>query len=191
MGQYIRGDLRVKLQLSLVKREQGFMTFQIYIVLLKQMWENDWHDFHHDGYRVQWTAALQLFVCTSSRIGEILESSARPGTGDGLRYRVREALVSGRPRALALTARQDIVLLVRWREGKAEIMMVVCRQHTKGMTNTSHKRYVTPSTSGPRLTAVARQTPSPDLRGCPHPRLQRSGLPARHRPRERCRQGSR
>ena len=190
VGQYIQGDLRDKLQLSLVKREQGFMTIQIYIVLLKQMWENDWHDYHHDGYRVQWTAALQLFVYTSSRIGEILESAARPGTGDGLRYRVRAALVSGHPGALGLTTRQDILLLVRWRDGEPEIMMAVCRQHTKGMTNTSHKRYVTLPTSGPpadgsrgagpdtRCTRMPPCSPSTQWPSC-----------SRHRPCERCPQG--
>ncbi len=45
-------------------------------------------------------------------------------------------------------------------------------QSTKGMTNTSHKRYVTLSTSGPLLTPVARQAPSPNVRGCPYSRFQ-------------------
>lgn len=37
---------------------------------------------------------------------------------------------------------KDITFIVRLHEGEPEMMITVCRQHAKGMTNTSHRRYV-------------------------------------------------
>ena len=159
--QYIQGQLKTKLGLSLAKREQNYLTVHIFHVLLRQMWENDWHEYRHDGYRVLWTAEFQLFMYTSSRTGELVESSARPGTGDGLRYRVRLSSSLLTPLSVETDSQKDIAFVVRLHEGEPEMMITVCRQHAKGMTNTSHRRYVTsPKLDFLSLIAVVRQAPS-------------------------------
>jgi len=64
------------------------MTLENYMYLERQLWENDWHDYTHEAYRVFLSSKIKKHVFTSARLGEISESSARRGTGEGLRYKV-------------------------------------------------------------------------------------------------------
>ncbi len=52
------------------------------------VWEKDWHEFDHEGARVGFSAKMNFFCFSSARLGELTESSAKAGTGKGLRYRV-------------------------------------------------------------------------------------------------------
>ena len=78
----------MKIALSTAQRERQYYTLRDYVTVQRQRWENDWHDYVHDMCRVLDTAAEQLFVYSSARIGELFESSVRVGTGKGLCYRV-------------------------------------------------------------------------------------------------------
>ena len=78
----------MKIGLSNAQREPHFLTLKNYIVLVKQIWQNDWHEYNHEGYRADFSCKMNLFCFSSARIGELCESSARAGTGAGLRYGV-------------------------------------------------------------------------------------------------------
>ncbi|OCK73076.1 hypothetical protein K432DRAFT_365291 [Lepidopterella palustris CBS 459.81] len=85
---YINGDLKDEIGLNNEHREHGFLTLRNYEILLKFLWLNDWHDYKHDGVRVRNTAAMHLYAYSSGRIGELVESTSRAGSGTGLHYRV-------------------------------------------------------------------------------------------------------
>lgn len=88
--QYIRGPLKEKIGLSDLKRPKTYMTIENFMYMERQLWQNDGHEYLHDGYRVLISAKLKCHVFTSARVGEISEGSSRAGTGKGLLYRVRE-----------------------------------------------------------------------------------------------------
>jgi hypothetical protein len=77
-----------KVGLSTAHGEQHYLTFKKYYILVKTIWECDWHDYEHGASRVGFSAKLNCFCFSSARLGELTESLARIATGKGLRYRV-------------------------------------------------------------------------------------------------------
>ncbi|KAH0542349.1 hypothetical protein FGG08_003287 [Glutinoglossum americanum] len=119
---YIQGHLQKKLALPATQRQPHYLTTKVFVILLKQLWQNDWYEYHHESSRVRFTAALQLCCYTSGRIGEFFESSVRPGSNLGLYYK-------------------DITFVIRWdNDRKPEIVVKILRNYAKGMTNTPLKR---------------------------------------------------
>ena len=55
-----------------------------------QLWFKDWYSYKKPGTRVKVWVKIQDAAFTPSRIGELLESSCRPGTGRGLHYKVSD-----------------------------------------------------------------------------------------------------
>ncbi|KAJ7648133.1 hypothetical protein FB45DRAFT_1102841 [Roridomyces roridus] len=84
---YIQGELQRELELPLRKRVRRFAAVPHFIRLGTQLWANDWATFGRSGDRVDFWAELQLYAFTSGRVGEYIESTARAGSGRGLRYR--------------------------------------------------------------------------------------------------------
>jgi hypothetical protein len=69
-------------------RPRTYLTLENYMYMERQLWQDDGHEYIHDGYRVFISAKLKCHVFTSARVGEISEGSTRRGTGKGLRYKV-------------------------------------------------------------------------------------------------------
>jgi len=88
-SKYIKGPLRVEIDLSTAHRVRHYLTLKKYCILAFAIWENDWHEFDHESSRVGFSAKMNIYCYSSARIGEVVESSARRNTGKGLRYRVR------------------------------------------------------------------------------------------------------
>ncbi|KAF9645059.1 hypothetical protein BDM02DRAFT_3190050 [Thelephora ganbajun] len=84
--QYIMGELQQKMQLPLRKRVRRFAAVPHFIRLGTQLWGRDWATYGRPGDRVDLWAEIQLNVFTSARVGEYIESTARAGSGRGLRY---------------------------------------------------------------------------------------------------------
>jgi hypothetical protein len=57
------------------------------------MWAMDWYIYETPKTRVSDWADFLVMVCSSSRIGEYIESSARQNSGRGLYYKVRASNV--------------------------------------------------------------------------------------------------
>lgn len=54
----------------------------------RQLWQNDWHGYVHEVYRVFLSTKLKCHVFTPAGLGKISEGSTRRGTSNGLRYKV-------------------------------------------------------------------------------------------------------
>jgi hypothetical protein len=94
--QYIDGPLRQELELRDSKRPRRFAGKKRMLDLGKLLWLEDWHEYRSHTMRLDdWCLALD-YSYTSSRIGEILESTAREGSGRGLCYRVSPAIPQGK-----------------------------------------------------------------------------------------------
>jgi hypothetical protein len=70
------------------KRPRRFGTKNHFLHLGRQLWGNDWVEYKKPAIRVYDWASFMAIVCSSSRIGEYIESSCRSGSGRGLYYKV-------------------------------------------------------------------------------------------------------
>lgn len=80
--------MKRKLDLSDARRPKTYLTLENYMYMERQLWQDDWHEYVHEAYRVFISAKLKCHVFTPARLGEISEGSTRKGTGNGLRYKV-------------------------------------------------------------------------------------------------------
>ena len=96
-----------------------------------QLWQNDWHDFLHERYRVQLHFAILLHCFTSARVGEYYESTAKRGSGRGLTYRVSSTIDQ---QGLMLREVQDTEVWMMWRGSGRDPQLVinVDRNNVKG-----------------------------------------------------------
>ncbi|KAL5902909.1 hypothetical protein ACKVWE_011457, partial [Pyricularia oryzae] len=115
------GPLKEKIGLSDLKRPKTYMTIENFMYMERQLWQNDGHEYLHDGYRVLISAKLKCHVFTSARVGEISEGSSRAGTGKGLLYRHTE-------------------MLVAWKDGQPELRYSFKREFAKRMHNKEDQR---------------------------------------------------
>ncbi|KAI0534969.1 hypothetical protein GGR58DRAFT_515723 [Xylaria digitata] len=111
---YIKGPLKKKLGLSTAMRPRTYLTLENHMYMERQLWQNDGHEYVHDGSRVLISGKLKCHVFTSARVGEISEGESRRGTGKGLRYK-------------------DKVMLVAWKDGEPELRWSLKREFAKGM----------------------------------------------------------
>ena len=86
--QFIKDPLRKELGMAHRKRIRSYGTTNHFIHLGTQLWEKDWQIYDKSRVRVDTWAKIQLYVFTSARVGEYIESTCRAGSGRGLRYRV-------------------------------------------------------------------------------------------------------
>ncbi|KAK0612550.1 hypothetical protein B0T17DRAFT_499912, partial [Bombardia bombarda] len=113
---YIKGPLKKKLGLSTATQPKTYLTLENHMYMERQLWQNDGHEYVHDGSRVLISGKLKCHVFTSARVGEISEGESRRGTGKGLRYK-------------------DTVILVAWKDGEPELRWSLKREFAKGMHN--------------------------------------------------------
>ncbi|OJD27268.1 hypothetical protein ACJ73_01337 [Blastomyces percursus] len=66
------------------KRKRKYATKHHCVHLGRQLWEADWHEYKTPGRRVRLWGQTLGYAFSSSRQGEILESSARPDSGRGV-----------------------------------------------------------------------------------------------------------
>ncbi|PGH00186.1 hypothetical protein AJ79_08291 [Helicocarpus griseus UAMH5409] len=66
------------------KRKRKYATKHHCVHLGRQLWEADWHEYKTPGRRVRLWGQTLGYAFSSSREGEILESSARPDSGRGV-----------------------------------------------------------------------------------------------------------
>ncbi|KAK3169331.1 hypothetical protein OEA41_008714 [Lepraria neglecta] len=119
---FIKTPLREELGLAHRKRLRCYGTTNHFIHLGTQLWEKDWQIYDKPRIRVDTWAKIQLYVFTSARVGEYIESTCRAGSGRGLYYR-------------------DMTFGVfRNEHGKAEFAIQVVRD-AKNMTLTPEKRF--------------------------------------------------
>lgn len=77
------------MNLARQKRARKFGTLLHFVYLGTQLWKYDWHRYDSPKDRLDLWDGIMLNVFTSARVGEYIESTAREGSGRGLRYRVR------------------------------------------------------------------------------------------------------
>jgi len=77
MRKYIEGDLAEELGLKDLQREQAFLTIENYVKLHELLWFNDYHDYVHDGYRVDNANLLNTHCFTSARLKELCRAKYR------------------------------------------------------------------------------------------------------------------
>ena len=88
VAQFIKDPLRKELGMAHRKRIRSYGTTNHFIYLGTQLWEKDWQIYDKPRVRVDTWAKIQLYVFTSARVGEYIESTCRAGSGRGLHYRV-------------------------------------------------------------------------------------------------------
>lgn len=86
--QFIKIPLRDELGLALRKLLRCYGTTNHFIHLGRQLWEKDWQIYDKPRIRVDTWAKIQLYVFTSARVGEYIESTCGVDSGRGLYYRV-------------------------------------------------------------------------------------------------------
>jgi hypothetical protein len=70
------------------KRERRYGAMVHFKHLGTQLWRCDWNVYSKPGIRLDLWGEIQANVFSSSRVGEYIESTCRPGSGRGLYYRV-------------------------------------------------------------------------------------------------------
>ena len=88
MFQFINDDLQKKLNLPRYKRARKYAAMPHLVYLAKLLWGYDWHRYSSPRDRLDLWDGILLNVFTSARVGEYIESTAREGSGRGLRYNV-------------------------------------------------------------------------------------------------------
>ena len=76
------------MNLARQKRARKFGTMIHFVYLGTLLWKYDWHRYDSPKDRLNLWDGIMLNVFTSARVGEYIESTAREGSGRGLRYKV-------------------------------------------------------------------------------------------------------
>ncbi|KAK0621131.1 hypothetical protein B0T17DRAFT_276620 [Bombardia bombarda] len=87
MRNFIIFDLPKLIGVAKSKRARRFGTKNHFVHLGRQLWENDWVEYQSPATRVYDWAQFLAMVCSSSRIGEYIESSCRAGSDRGMYYK--------------------------------------------------------------------------------------------------------
>lgn len=103
------GDQDNSVQLSVKSRPKRNLTLEDFRICVSQLWQNDWHDYHHERSRIGLHLLLLLHCNTSARRAEF-ESN--------LRY-------------------EDVAINVVWRnkEDEPQIVIDFIRSNAKGLQN--------------------------------------------------------
>jgi len=86
-AQFIYGDLKEELGSLGEKRPRRYPNKNHLLLYARQYWAADWFIYKKPGTRVDDWGLFLANTFTTSRIGEYIESTARPGTERGLYYK--------------------------------------------------------------------------------------------------------
>lgn len=75
----IEGPLKRKIGLSTAKRAPKYLTIENYVHMEEQLWLRDYHNYIHEGSRVDCSALLKMHCYTSSRLQEVCMSKYKVG----------------------------------------------------------------------------------------------------------------
>jgi hypothetical protein len=64
-------ELAERLGLSSEKKDKPFFTKPLYLRLYSRMWTQDFHDYRHEGSRVDASTLLNTHCYTSARLSEL------------------------------------------------------------------------------------------------------------------------
>ena len=68
---YIQGELADELGLKSLRKEQTFLTIENFVKLHQFLWFEDFHDYVHEGYRVDDANLLNTHCFSSTRVAEL------------------------------------------------------------------------------------------------------------------------
>lgn len=88
MSKWIKGELRIELNLPRRKLKRRYGTMNHFLNLGVQLWRDDWHVYDRPGVRVELWTLIGTNVYNASPAGEYVESSARASSGRGLHFKV-------------------------------------------------------------------------------------------------------
>lgn len=140
MFQFINDDLQKELKLPRYKRARKYAAMPHLVYLARLLWGYDWYRYGSPKDRLDLWDGILLNVFTSARVGEYIESTAREGSGRGLRYNV--SLLQGRCSMNTDLGQnnQDVWFVVlRNEQGSPEFAMEV-KKDGKGMTSTPWRK---------------------------------------------------
>jgi hypothetical protein len=78
-GKYIKDVLRYQIPLSIEEKAPTFLTIENYVDMEELLWLNDYHNYVHEGSRVDCSALLKMHCYTFVSLQETCEA----------RYKVR------------------------------------------------------------------------------------------------------
>ncbi|EGE04691.1 hypothetical protein TEQG_03558 [Trichophyton equinum CBS 127.97] len=118
---YTKGELDAHVPLNREHRERNYLTLTHFQNLLQQLWRKDWYMFTFPIYQVYLSSLLKSCMYSSGRVGEYVESTARPDSDRGLYVEDGVTFV-----------------VIRSRKGTPELI-VAPKRDAKGMTNRQQK----------------------------------------------------
>ncbi|KKO96715.1 hypothetical protein THAR02_11181 [Trichoderma harzianum] len=78
MAPYIEGPLADKIGLEKDKGEKKFLTIENYVHMQTFLWEQDFHDYVHEGVRTDYTNLFNIHCFTSARLSELCQAYYNP-----------------------------------------------------------------------------------------------------------------
>ncbi|KAH7409779.1 hypothetical protein DE146DRAFT_732671 [Phaeosphaeria sp. MPI-PUGE-AT-0046c] len=118
---FIYGPLKDELKMPERKRARRYANRNHLSHFARQSWKVDWFEYPLPGTRViDWGLTLAILY-SSARIGEYIESTARRGSGRGLRYK-------------------DLMVVAFLNEDNRPELAMQLTKDAKNMTNTPHRR---------------------------------------------------
>jgi len=130
------------MNLARQKRVRKYASLSVFLILGARLWGSDWHKYGNPKDRIDLWDGIMLNAFTSARVGEYIESTARQGSGRGLRYKVSSAPSSPYPiyTETDIKISKDLVVGVfRNEQGDPEFFMEV-KKDGKGMTSTPWRK---------------------------------------------------
>lgn len=79
-SKYIEGELAEKIGLKDLHRDPTFLTIENYVKLHEKLWLDDYHDYLHEGYRVDNATLLNTHCYTSARLKEVCQAKYKART---------------------------------------------------------------------------------------------------------------
>ncbi|KFZ25442.1 hypothetical protein V502_00079 [Pseudogymnoascus sp. VKM F-4520 (FW-2644)] len=74
MRPYIQDYLRHEIPLSEAEKAPTFLTIQNYLEMEELLWQKDYHNYDHEGSRVDLSALLKMHCYSSARLQEICQA---------------------------------------------------------------------------------------------------------------------
>jgi hypothetical protein len=71
---YIEEELKETVPLSTAVRETTFLTIENYVDMKELLWQRDYHNYIHEGCRVDLSGLLNMHTQSSARLREICHS---------------------------------------------------------------------------------------------------------------------
>jgi hypothetical protein len=108
-GKYIKYELRYNISLSIEEKAPTFLTIENYVDMEELLWLNDYHNYVHEGSRVDCSALLKMHCYTSARLQEICKA----------KYKVRYQAERGDETTFSVLTMFNRTFFV-WLHGKTE-----------------------------------------------------------------------